>query len=74
MLLRRQLLTIKHLRQHQKIVTPEGIIAYCEKQLSKLNQSEAKLLSIKGRGSVRRRSKQYYEEIIAEYIRNRTLA
>ena len=74
MLLRRQLLTIKHLRQHQKIVTPEGIIAYCEKQLSKLSKSEAKPLSIKGRGLVRRRSKQYYEEIIAEYIKNRSLA
>jgi len=74
MLLRRQLLTIKHLRQHQKIVTPEGIIAYCEKQISKMSPSEAKLLSIKGRGSVRKRSKRYYEEIIAEYIRNQTLA
>jgi len=74
MLLRRQLLTIKHLQQHQKIVTPEGIIAYCEKQLLKMSPSEAKLESIKGRGLVRKRSKRYYEEIIAEYIRNRTLA
>lgn len=74
MLSQRQKLTIQHLKDHQKRVTPQKIVEYCQHQLSKpfwaddlhraRKEGRHKLPGSQTCG----RNHRYYQEIIEHYL------
>ena len=70
MLSKRQLLTIKHLKDHQQITEPDGIIEYCLQQLAKpfrIKNFERHLKTGDPRlpkSKTRKRGKKYYQDIV----------
>jgi len=70
MLNKTQLLTIKHLEDHQQITDPDDIIKYCLIQLARpfrIKDFEKHLKTGKPRlpkSETRKRGKKYYQDII----------
>jgi hypothetical protein len=64
MLTERQLLTIQHLKDIQGLTVPLDIIKYCIEQINKPHKGNFKNGKRQSRAETRKRSKQYYQEII----------